>query len=92
MLDQLGGKPRKDGFNGGWVWSLPEDDTEGDTQHHTESIGPLVTFEETKERRRLNNCSRVKGTDSPSVVNNLLDEFEAERLELTNGHSNEPPF
>jgi hypothetical protein len=28
LKDRLGGKPRKDGFTGGWVWSLPREDSQ----------------------------------------------------------------
>jgi hypothetical protein len=90
-FDELGGKRTKGGFNGGWIWSIPEGDTEH-AEHTPAKDWPLRNLRENKREEVLKNCLRAKGTDSldPEGTDSFED-FEAERLEC-NGYHDEPPF
>jgi hypothetical protein len=89
-FDELGCQRKKDGFDGGWFWSLPEDDTEDAQHHQTPKACPLGNLRKNTGEEDIKNCSRAKGTNSESA--RAFDTFEEERRELSNGHVDEVPF
>lgn len=78
-FEQLGGKPRKVGFRGGWSWSLPEDDIEDSTFAYTDTFSPLGNLRpdpgQTLSSSSNKNCSHAKGTDCEGMrANGSFDE------------------
>lgn len=83
---QLDCKRHKGGFDEGWIWSLPQDDTEDNTQDADSVICNLrhlrTNPEDNVQKKKINKVVREKVTNSESVT---FDAFEAENRALSNG-------
>lgn len=81
---ELGGKRTKAGFDGGWLWSRPEDDSEGDSPHQTQTTCHLRHLRENPEE---NISPKVTNSYSPEEGNRLTgyDTFDIQDHEC-NGH------
>jgi hypothetical protein len=86
-FQQLDGQRSKAGMQGGWLWSLGEDDTEGDTESQSPSFCHL------RHLRKNTEDDSIERETNTTVCKKVTDcerqEFEAERLRC-NGQPDVP--
>ena len=87
-FEQLECKRRKAGFRDGWIWSLPQDDTDDQTLANSHPGNLRINHEENNKRERHISILPARVTDCERGV---VDAFNDE-LANCNGHSDDVPF